>query len=123
MYNYDGVMGVIKIVPYGYSQIGLLLLFIIKSNARVFEVFGCPDPQTPAHGYIKRERDRAEIYCLISEDDIWEIFCHEGVWKGDIGNCSAGKWIICTFLELETLGDKIHILDMTRKFRYCTNPD
>ena len=77
--------------------IALVAGVMIRSNACVFAVFGCRDPETPVHGYLKRDRDRAEIHCHISKDDIWEIFCHEGEWKGEVGNCSAGKWSLCPF--------------------------
>ena len=57
----------------------------------VVSVFGCIDPIPPAHGYVKREKNRADIYCHIPSDETWEILCHEGEWKGDFGNCSIGK--------------------------------
>ena len=63
------------------------------SKAFVIAVFGCPDPDPPAHGYIKRDKDRVQIHCHFSEDDKWELSCHEGQWNGDVGNCSTGKLV------------------------------
>ena len=62
----------------------------------ILSVFGCPDPSPPAHGFIKRNKDRVEIYCRMS-DNKWEIICQEGKWKGHHGNCTAGEKIPVTF--------------------------
>ena len=53
-------------------------------------MFGCSDPTPPDHGFIKHDKDQAEVHCHISRDDTWEIFCHNGEWVGDLRNCSTG---------------------------------
>ena len=55
----------------------------------------------PPHGYVKRDKNLAEIFCHISNDDTWEIICDDGEWTGDIGNCSAGRTLLIHIINLK----------------------
>ena len=94
MYQYMRAKGrVMKCATSEHFQFICMTLVVIKVmvywNACVIAVFGCSEPEAPAYGYIKRDRDRAEIHCH-NPEDMWEIFCHDGEWQGGVGNCSAG---------------------------------
>ena len=54
-------------------------------------VFGCPDPDPPSHGLMKRDGDRAVLSCQEPDTSTWEIICEDGDWNGYYGNCSLGK--------------------------------
>lgn len=64
----------------------LLTLWPFLSSA-----IGCPDPQTPSHGWVKRTGNKVEIGCGEPEK-VWQLTCYNNRWLGEAGNCSDGRW-------------------------------
>ena len=78
----------------GYLNLIQVIMICQKCITCMTSAFGCLNPSPPAHGFVERNGTQARFSCYESSDsgeNSWEITCFEGMWQGEVGNCSAGK--------------------------------